>query len=363
MPIQGQLWLTIDTSSWGRVDPDTLETIQGAKVNVSSFVLNAHPACDREKDVCYVQHPCPHVSSPLGKDVCFSILVPTSGSGMQTKVLSRAEMNSSKIIQHSHSPCVTPNYVVSKLDAFVARNPLNSNGGLLKYLRQGEDSLWFIMNRQTHESKLIKGTFKFVNNHFWNCYERDSEIVVETVTATEDYLDNYFQPNLARGADWDKIFHKPQRCTMSYDKGTASCVPLLTEDTVFDYPTFNPHFKMSSRYNFFYAIAVSSADSPWFDKAIKVDANEGKTVAAWSSPGIYMSEFDVVPRTSSTLADDEDDAVLTSILYNATDDTSLFGIFDCKDLSPISLTRMKSVVPFHAHGIVCPKGQRCFTNP
>ena len=41
-----------------------------------------------------------------------------------------------------------------------------------------------------------------------------------------------------------------------------------------------------------------------------------------------MSEFDVVPKTS---ADDEDDAVLTTILYNSTDDTSLFGLFDAKN--------------------------------
>ena len=135
-----------------------LETIKGAKVNVSSFVLNAHPACDRGKDVCYVQHPCPHTASPLAKDVCFSILIPTNGTGMQTEIVSRAEMNSSKIIQHSHSPCVTPNFVVSKLDEFVARNPLNGNGGLLKYLRQGEDSLWFVLDRERTLPSLFGAT-------------------------------------------------------------------------------------------------------------------------------------------------------------------------------------------------------------
>ena len=55
LPIEGQLWLTIDTSSWGRVDPQTLETVEGAKVDVSSLVLNAHPACDRATGECFVQ--------------------------------------------------------------------------------------------------------------------------------------------------------------------------------------------------------------------------------------------------------------------------------------------------------------------
>ena len=75
----------------------------------------------------------------------------------------------------------------------------------------------------------------------------------------------------------------------------------------FRLPHIQPHVKMSSSYKYFYAIAVSDKKtSPWFDKAIKVDAKRGKTIAEWSSKGIFMSEFDVVPKTS---ADDEDDAV------------------------------------------------------
>ena len=56
LPIDGQLWLTIDTSSWGRVDPDTLETVD-AKAKVDTLVLNAHPACDRSTNECFVRRP------------------------------------------------------------------------------------------------------------------------------------------------------------------------------------------------------------------------------------------------------------------------------------------------------------------
>ena len=161
LPIAGQLWLTIDTSSWGRVDPTTLDTIKGATVNVSSFVLNAHPACDRGTGECFVQHPCPLKSTPLSKEVCFSLLLPAGAdptadptstptstptaaaraaapldANMQTRILARATMPSNKIIQHSHSPCITPHFVVSKLDSFTARSPLNKNKGLLKFVRQ-----------------------------------------------------------------------------------------------------------------------------------------------------------------------------------------------------------------------------------
>ena len=98
-----------------------------------------------------------------------------------------------------------------------------------------------------------------MNNHFWNCYEDESgDIVVETVTATEDYLDNYFGKNLAKGADWDNIFYQSKRCHISFAQTSVACSPLLAEDIIFDYPTFNPHVKMSSSYKYFYAIAVST---------------------------------------------------------------------------------------------------------
>ena len=135
LPIQGQLWLTIDTSSWGRVDPVSLATIDGASVDVGgAFTLNAHPACDPESKQCFVQHPCPQSRTPLSDEVCVSELLPStdSAAGMGTAQRTRIKLPYNKLIQHSHSPCITPHYVISKLDAFHGRDPLNSNSGLLK---------------------------------------------------------------------------------------------------------------------------------------------------------------------------------------------------------------------------------------
>ena len=82
-----------------------------------------------------------------------------------------------------------------------------------------------------------------------------------------------------------------------------------------------------------------------------------------SGPGIYVTEADFVPRTERTDAHAEDDGVLLSVLYNATADESSLGVFDAASLDLLDVYPLGGVVPFHAHGIVCPAGRSCFTNP
>lgn len=385
LPLDDQLWLTIDTSKWGRVDPDTLDTItdevgkilQPTFVNSSSFVLNAHPACDRETNVCYVQHPCPKVPLiPYSDQVCYSVLQTTNDS-LNVQFVARAQMERKKLIQHSHSPCLTDRYVVSKLDAFTGRDPINKNEGLLKFLHQDEDSLWFVLDRLTNETKLISGSNKFVNNHFWNCYEDDQGmIVIETVASTENYLDIYFSRNLAKDyPDWNEIFHPPLRCHMSFNNSSISCVPLFKESLspppppsppfIFDYPTFNPYYKKKS-YKYFYGISIKNITSSWFDKLIKVDVHTNEIAKEWSSPNVYLTEFDFVPTANDkkeAFQLKEDDGVLLSVLYNATNDSSMFGVFNASTIQPIGIYPMEQTVPFHAHGIICKAGKPCFTNP
>ena len=56
--------------------------------------------------------------------------------------------------------------------------------------------------------------------------------------------------------------------------------------------------------------------------------------------------------------------MLLSVLYNATSDSSAFAIFNASDLALLETVPLGGVLPFHAHGIVCPGGgEKCFTNP
>jgi hypothetical protein len=56
LPLNGRLWLTIDTRFWGSMAPGTLETTPET-VSTTSITLNAHPTCDPASGDCFVQHP------------------------------------------------------------------------------------------------------------------------------------------------------------------------------------------------------------------------------------------------------------------------------------------------------------------
>merc|ERR1712003_353976 len=128
------------------------------------------------------------------------------------------------------------------------------------------------MDRRTNSSRILVSNASFVNNHFWNCYESESgEVVVDAVAATEDYLDNYFSHELnSPKAKWDQLFHDAVRCYIPPAGKEVMCEKLFADGgPVFDYPTFNPNYKMNPKYQYFYAIAPKTKESRWFDSLIK----------------------------------------------------------------------------------------------
>ena len=186
---------------------------------------------------------------------------------------------------------------------------------------------------------------------------------------TGDYLDTYFKDQLDLPTNWSKIFLTPQRCRVPVaGDGVISCTPLSPEAPagfLWDYPTFNPTIKMLSPgqgYNSLYAIAPLSPASQWFDSIVKLDAKTGALAKQWSADGIFVTEADVVPRPGAAT---DDDGLLVTVLFNATGDypESSLALFDAADLSLVCQYPLGQVLPFHAHGIVCPPGAPCYTNP
>eukprot|EP01047_Picozoa_sp_COSAG01_P052049 COSAG01_NODE_5435_length_4274_cov_79.781032_2_plen_508_part_00 len=362
LPIQSQLWLTIDTVMWGRIDPSTLGTLRGAGVRSQhgilppTITLNAHPACDRSTGQCFVEHPCPTNvdDDPVSNQACISELRPSPGGlDLHLANISRTTLPAERLIQHSHSPCVTPSFVVAKIDSFTPRlDGDRSDAGLLRLLHQKQDDLWVVMDRRTNRSHVIRGNhLSFVNNHFWNCYEEqtgatgEASIVVETVAATSAYLDTYFRDRLNQPTvPWDKMFLPPQRCLISMGSGAPSaamnvtCTPLLQDRSLlFDYPTFNPLVKMDGpRYRHFYAISPRSRGSRWFDQLIKVEHRSGRVVATFSEPHLFLTEADFVPRKLALEpGQGDDDGWLITVGYNASSDQSSVWLLDARTLGVV----------------------------
>ncbi len=367
LPLNNQLWLTIDTVFWGRVDPTTLATVAGAKVNVTSLVLNAHPACDPATGDCFVQYPCSEDLVPLTNQSCVGRLVWTDFD-MAVQELARVTLPEDKLIQHSHSPCVTPNYVVSKLDSFGARfKP--ADAGILEFLHQVEADQWLVYHRATGAVRIMKsnGTLSsFVNNHFWNCFESPltGAVVIDLVAATSNYLDAYFEASLAAPTNWTAIFHPPARCTVPVSGTSIACEPFWADGgpdvgVLFDYPTFSPLVKMQPLYKHFFAIAASSPSAKWFDRLIKVSAQNRTIVADWASPGVFLTEASFIPHAD---AQAEDDGSLISVVYNSTADASALAVFSARTLLLDSWYPLGQVIPFHAHGVTCRSGT-CYSNP
>lgn len=376
LPIDDQLWLTIDTTKWGQVDPSTLATLNGSTTTPGQ-TLNAHPACDPQTRECFVQHPCTEL--PVGKEVCFSRLTTGGPTGIYTTVVANATLSKEKTLQHSHSPCVTRNWLVSKLDSFVARDPLKShNKGLLKEMRQGSGHEWLVAPRpgsdaakaageSAGDARVLTSEQGFVNNHVVSCREQGDSVVVDVVATTSDYLDAYSIDKLAQPAAWGTIFSQPLRCvlpTVPSAGNNVSCKPLLPEEDptfLFDYPTGNPLHKVDPAPKFAYGIApnVTKAD-PWFTSVVKMDLEEQKIVARWNGEGDFVSEAGFIPRPGSSA---EDDGVLLTITYRQGAAGSAIKILDAQTLQVIDSYQLPTVVPFHAHGISCMPGKPCYTNP
>ena len=69
--------------------------------------------------------------------------------------LAQSKMPKNMDIQHSHSPCVTPNYVVSKLDSFgYHKDKDHAHRGMLSLVHQVEDALWFVSASSEHVNLL-----------------------------------------------------------------------------------------------------------------------------------------------------------------------------------------------------------------
>jgi len=302
--------------------------------------------------------------SPYTNQACVGVLRQTE-KDLEVKEISRVTIPKSWLIQHSHEPCITPNYFISKLDHFGTRGGGDApSSGMLRMLHQIEDSLWLVMDRRTNSSRLLSSELKFVSNHFTNCVEIDDQIVFDSVAVTSDYLDAFFEDELEQTPRWDALFLPPQRCSIPIDTSDDHIICERsfdeTETVIYDYPTFNPEWKMNPLSQYYYGIAPASRSSQWFDSVVKFNSKTRRVDATWAEEGVYVSEADYIAYPG---ADAEDDGALITLTYNMTSGKSGVVILDAARLTLLDQYDLAYVLPFNAHGTVCNAQKRCFSNP
>ena len=149
-----------------------------------------------------------------------------------------------------------------------------------------------------------------------------------------------------------KLFFAPQRCIVPPTGDKVSCSPLFDSELYFDYPTFNPLFKMNASFQFFYGIApkqANPASSRWFQSVLKFGSKTRTVLAEWSADDVYVTEPSFIPRRTHGGA--EDDGVLFTVAFNATADQSSVVLLDAATLELVEMFPLPEVIPFHAHGI------------
>lgn len=385
LPLGEQLWLTIDNRFWSAVDTETLETPEEEGiiplVELATTTLNAHPACDYNGNgECLVSYPCANASGPSGMvmtfstdHLCVGLLRPghaTRKKDMSVLELSRAKLPSSTFLAHSHSPGLTKNFFVVKIDDFIMAKKDSRDAGMLKYMHQDEGSTWLVMDRRTNKSRILTSDFGFVNNHFVNIHEVGDHIVVDTLPGTKNYLENYFRHNLANktwmSSRWDWIMHEPRRCYVPITgNAVIHCETLLQKSDLvnpigMDFPSFNPLYKYNPASKWWYITAPKNAQSMWFDTVAKIDGQGRRVVAAFHIPGVYVMEANFIPRPGAT---EEDDGLLFSVFYNSTADVSFTAFIDPKTMELVATVDMGTVIPYHSHGAMCLPSGKCHSNP
>lgn len=151
-----------------------------------------------------------------------------------------------------------------------------------------------------------------------------------------------------------------RRFTIKMKPGSASSI---TENAVIykgevELPTINPSFARQS-YRFVYGLSSVAAkrghrSESWgivarTNRIVKLDMQTGQTIH-WQEPHCSASEPIFVGRTSSAIAENEDEGCLLSVVFDYHSSSSYMLFLDARTLSEIARAAIPQHVPMSLHG-------------
>jgi beta,beta-carotene 9',10'-dioxygenase len=176
--------------------------------------------------------------------------------------------------------------------------------------------------------------------HHVNAYEDGDEVVADICTfADATIVEDLYMERLRAG--------KPiapshlERFRISPQAGTVTSERLIDEQM--ELPRIN--YARCNERPYRYAWSIG-ADGTWIDRIVKADLAE-RSSTVWSEEGCFPGEpvFVAAPN-----AEDEDDGVLLSVVFDGRTGTSFLLVLDAGTLAELARAEVPHHIPFGFHG-------------
>jgi beta,beta-carotene 9',10'-dioxygenase len=321
-------------------DAETLETV-GVAYDVPGMLTTAHPHLDRASGGMV------NYAAKLGprNEYRFFVLAPDA---------ERPEVIASRPVHrpaYMHSFGLTERWIVLAEFPYVV-NPLRIATSGRPYIENfrwepERGTRFTLLDRATGEAT---GPFEappWFGFHHINAYEEGGEVVVD-ICVFEDagIIEDLYLERLRAG----KPVAEPQARRFRIDpvNGTVADEQLVEQG--FELPRIN--YGRCHERPYRYAWGVGNGDSGWLETIVKADVERRET-SVWSEAGCFPGEPVFVAHPD---ADDEDDGVLLSVVFDAEAERSFLLVLDAATLSELARAQAPHTIPFGFHGQFARRG-------
>jgi carotenoid cleavage dioxygenase-like enzyme len=176
--------------------------------------------------------------------------------------------------------------------------------------------------------------------HHVNAYEDGDEVVADICTfADATIVEDLYMERLRAGKP---IAHSHlERFRISPQAGTVTSERLIDEQM--ELPRIN--YARCNERPYRYAWSIG-ADGTWIDRIVKADLAE-RSSTVWSEEGCFPGEPVFVAAPD---AEDEDDGVLLSVVFDGRTGTSFLLVLDAGTLAELARAEVPHHIPFGFHG-------------
>ncbi|HEV7460078.1 MAG TPA: carotenoid oxygenase family protein [Solirubrobacteraceae bacterium] len=179
--------------------------------------------------------------------------------------------------------------------------------------------------------------------HHVNAFERDDEIVVDLCAYDDPEIVRAFYLDRLRAADPHPPMPWPERWRI--DMATKRVRRERLADHAIELPRIDYGRRNGRPYRFAYG-ASAVAESPFLDRLVKIDVEDGST-ALWREDGTYPGEPVFVARPDGA---GEDDGVALSVVLDPERGRSFLLVLDAASFAERARAEVPHHIPFGFHG-------------